>query len=63
MQKIFVYAEEQALLKLLTNAQIIFKNIRLDVEVLVCLWISTLGSVDTELLAIAMQKGGGGKFR
>ena len=62
MQKIFVYAEEQALLKLLTNAQIIFKNIRLDVEVLVCLWISTLGSVDTELLAIAMQKGGG-KFR
>ena len=62
MQKIFVYAEEQALLKLLTNAQIIFKNICLDVEVLVCLWISTLGSVDTELLAIAMQKGGG-KFR
>ena len=62
MQKSFVYAEEQALLKLLTNAQIIFKNIRLDVEVLVCLWISTLGSVDTELLAIAMQKGGG-KFR
>ena len=62
MQKIFVDAEEQALLKLLTNAQIIFKNIRLDVEVLVCLWISTLGSVDTELLAIAMQKGGG-KFR
>ena len=58
----FVDAEEQALLKLLTNAQIIFKNIRLDVEVLVCLWISTLGSVDTELLAIAMQKGGG-KFR
>ena len=38
VHNIFVVAQEQTLLKLLTNAQNIFiKNIRFDVNVLVCL--------------------------